>query len=292
MGVVEELRAEQGHIDRAYSRLDELRSSASSLAEDVIGLGQGGSVADRIDRDARVQLALARRAALSVGEQPLCFGRLDTDGGDRLYIGRLGVSDESGEPLMVDWRAPVAEAFYRATSADRRGVVRRRHIRMKGRRVVGVDDELLARQVNGAGRGLVGEAALLSSLEQARTGRMGDIVATIQAEQDAAIRAPLWGVLVVQGGPGTGKTAVALHRAAYLLYAHQFPLASQGVLVVGPNPVFCRYVGDVLPGLGETGVRLSTPAELVAAPAGAEMAADAAEVAAAKADSGDGGTLV
>ena len=284
MGVVEELRAEQGHIDRAYARLDELRSSASSLAEDVIGLGQGGSVADRIDRDARVQLALARRAALSVGEQPLCFGRLDTDGGDRLYIGRLGVSDESGEPLMVDWRAPVAEAFYRATSADRRGVVRRRHIRMKGRRVVGVDDELLARKVNGAGRGLVGEAALLSSLEQARTGHMGDIVATIQAEQDAAIRAPLWGVLVVQGGPGTGKTAVALHRAAYLLYAHQFPLASQGVLVVGPNPVFCRYVGDVLPGLGETGVRLSTPAELVAAPAGAEMVADRAEVAAAKAD--------
>ena len=283
MGVVEELRAEQGHVDRAYARLDELRSSASSLAEDVIGLGQGGSVADRIDRDARVQLALARRAALSVGEQPLCFGRLDTDGGDRLYIGRLGVSDETGEPLMVDWRAPVAEAFYRATSADRRGVVRRRHIRMKGRRVVGVDDELLARKVNGAGRGLVGEAALLSSLEQARTGRMGDIVATIQAEQDAAIRAPLWGVLVVQGGPGTGKTAVALHRAAYLLYAHQFPLASQGVLVVGPNPVFCRYVGDVLPGLGETGVRLSTPAELVAAAAGAEMVADPAEVAAAKA---------
>ncbi len=185
---------------------------------------------------------------------------------------------------MVDWRAPVAEAFYRATSADRRGVVRRRHIRMKGRRVVGVDDELLARKANGASRGLVGEAALLSSLEQARTGRMGDIVATIQAEQDAAIRAPLRGVLVVQGGPGTGKTAVALHRAAYLLYAHQFPLASQGVLVVGPNPVFCRYVGDVLPGLGETGVRLSTPAQLVAAPAGAETVVDPPEVAAIKAD--------
>ena len=185
-----------------------------------------------------------------VGEQPLCFGRLDTDGGDRLYIGRLGVSDETGGPLMVDWRAPVAEAFYRATSADRRGVVRRRHIRMKGRRVVGLDDELLARKATGASRGLVGEAALLSTLEHARTGRIGDIVATIQAEQDAAIRALLRGVLVVQGGPGTGKTAVALHRAAYLLYAHQFPLASQGVLVVGPNPVFCRYVGDVLPGWG------------------------------------------
>jgi hypothetical protein len=284
MGVVEELGSEQAHIDRAYVRLDGLRSSASSLAEEVVGLGQGGSLADRVDRDARVQLALSRRAALAVGERPLCFGRLDTEGGERFYIGRLGVPDETGEPLMVDWRAPVAEAFYRATSADRRGMVRRRHIRMKGRRVVGVDDELLARKVDGAGRGLVGEAALLSSLEQARTGRMGDIVATIQAEQDAAIRAPLRGVLVVQGGPGTGKTAVALHRAAYLLYAHQFPLASQGVLVVGPNPVFCRYVGDVLPGLGETGVRLSTPAELVAAPAGAEMVTDPPEVAAAKAD--------
>jgi hypothetical protein len=286
MGVVEELRAEQEHMDGAYARLDELRSGASALAEEVIGLGRGGSVADRVDRDARVQLSLARRAALSVGERPLCFGRLDTDDGDRLHIGRLGVSDQAGEPLMVDWRAPVAEAFYRATSADRRGVVRRRHIRMKGRQVVGVDDELLTRNGNAAGSGLVGEAALLGSLEEARTGRMGDIVATIQSEQDAAIRAPMRGVLVVQGGPGTGKTAVALHRAAYLLYAHQFPLASQGVLVVGPNPVFCRYVGDVLPGLGETGVRLSTPAELVSAPAEAEMVFDPPEVAAAKADAG------
>jgi len=130
MGVVEELRAEQGHIDRAYARLDELRSSASSLAEEVVGLGRGGSLADRVDRDARVQLALARDAALSVGDRSLCFGRLDTEGEDRLHIGRLGVSDEAGEPLMLDWRAPAAEAFYRATSADRRVVVRRRHIRM------------------------------------------------------------------------------------------------------------------------------------------------------------------
>ena len=252
----------------------------------MIGLGRGGSLADRMDRDARVRLSLARRAALSVGEQPLCFGRLDTEDGERLHIGRLGVSDEAGEPLMVDWRAPVAEAFYRATSADRLGVVRRRHIRMKGRRVVGVDDELFTRKEDAAGSELVGEAALLSSLEEARTGRMGDIVATIQSEQDAAIRAPMRGVLVVQGGPGTGKTAVALHRAAYLLYAHQFPLASQGVLVVGPNPVFCRYVGDVLPGLGETGVRLSTPGELVWAPVGAETVSDPPEVAAVKADLG------
>ena len=284
MGVVEELNAEQVHIDRAYARLEQLRASAASLADEVLGLGRGGSVADRVDRDARVQLALARRAALWVGERPLCFGRLDTEQEERLHIGRLGVPDEAGDPLMVDWRARSAEAFYRATTADRWGVVRRRHIRMKGRDVVGVDDELLTGRASDAGPGLVGEAALLSSLEQARTGRMGDIVATIQAEQDSVIRAPLRGVQVVQGGPGTGKTAVALHRAAYLLYAHQFPLAHQGVLVVGPNPVFCRYVGDVLPGLGETSVRLSTPAGLVAAPAGAEVVTDAAAVAAVKAD--------
>lgn len=280
--LVDELAAEQRHIDRAYSRIDRLRAETASLAEEVVGLGRGGSPADRVDRDARVQLSIARRAALSIGDRPLCFGRLDMEEGERLHIGRLGVSDEEGDPLMVDWRAPVAEAFYRATSADRRGVVRRRHIRMKGRRVEGVDDELLGRVGGEAGSGLVGEAALLSSLEQARTGRMGDIVATIQSEQDAAIRASMRGVVVVQGGPGTGKTAVALHRAAYLLYAHHFPLAAQGVLVVGPNPVFCRYVGDVLPGLGETGVRLATPGDLVPVPT--VRAADPPEIAAVKAD--------
>jgi hypothetical protein len=277
----DEVQAEQRYIDQAYARIDRLRSEAASLAEEVVGLGRGGSLADRVDRDARVQLSLARRAALSIGDRPLCFGRLDMEEGERLHIGRLGVSDEEGDPLMVDWRAPVAEAFYRATSADRRGVVRRRHIRMKGRRVEGLDDELLG-GVGEAGSGLVGEAALLASLEQARTGRMGDIVATIQAEQDAAIRASMRGVLVVQGGPGTGKTAVALHRAAYLLYAHHFPLATQGVLVVGPNPVFCRYVGDVLPGLGETGVRLATPGDLVLVRSA--TVADRPEVAAVKAD--------
>ena len=145
MGVAEELRAEQGYVDRAYVRLEELRLGASSLAEEVVRLGRGGSLADRVDRDARVQLSLARSANLSIGERPLCFGRLDMEDQERLHIGRLGVPDEAGEPLMVDWRAPAAEAFYRATSADRRGVVRRRHIRMKARRVVGLDDELLAR---------------------------------------------------------------------------------------------------------------------------------------------------
>ncbi|HET6795151.1 MAG TPA: UvrD-helicase domain-containing protein [Acidimicrobiales bacterium] len=281
MDIARELQAEQEHVDRAYARLDRLRDEASDLAGDVVATGRGGSVADRIDRNARVALALARRAAASIGNRSLCFGRIDTEEGDRLHIGRLGVSDEEGDPLMVDWRAPVAESFYRATSADRRGLVQRRHIRMRGRQVVGVDDDLLGDDASG----LVGEGALLAALSEARTGRMGDIVGTIQAEQDSAIRAPMRGALVVQGGPGTGKTAVALHRAAYLLYAHQFPLAEHGVLVVGPNPIFCRYVEDVLPGLGETGVRLSTPAELSdLAPTDRPPSSDRPEEAAVKAD--------
>jgi hypothetical protein len=259
LGLRDEIQAEQSHVDRAYRRLDALREGASELASELLAEGRGGLVADRVERDARVEHGLRRRAALSIGDRALCFGRLDYTAGDRFHIGRLGVLDADGEPLVIDWRTRAAEPFYRATSGDRRGVDRRRHILMKQRRVVGLDDELLVRGDAGAsGDTLCGEGALLAALAAARTGRMGDIVATIQGEQDAAIRSPLRGILVVQGGPGTGKTAVALHRAAYLLYAHHFPLASQGVLVVGPNPVFCRYIEDVLPGLGETGVVVTT----------------------------------
>ncbi len=266
MGTAEELRDEQAHIDRAYARLDELRENAQTRAVEALATStKGGLAADKIDRDALVHASLRRKAALQIGDQSLCFGRLDTAAPETFHIGRLSVSDAEGDPLIVDWRAPAAEAFYRATSREPNGVVRRRHLRMDGRHVIGIDDELLDRAaVNDTGVELIGEAALLAALTKARTGQMGDIVATIQGDQDRAIRAPLAGVLVVQGGPGTGKTAVALHRAAYLLYEHHFPLATQGVLVVGPNPVFCRYVENVLPGLGETGVRLATPGQLVA----------------------------
>ncbi len=188
---------------------------------------------------------------------------------------------------MVDWRAPVAEPFYRATGLDPQGLARRRHLAVRGRTVLGLEDEYFVdpdgraghRRPAGAGgrrrAGTAGErllsdgmvlggpGALLSALGQARTGHMGDIIGTIQREQDEIIRSPLAGVLVVQGGPGTGKTAVALHRAAYLLYTHRFPLERQGVLVVGPNPLFLRYIEQVLPSLGETGVSLSTVAGLV-----------------------------
>lgn len=261
MGAAEELRAEQAHLDRAYERLDELRSGAAGMAGDVIELGEGGTFGDRVDREVKLAVGLARRAALSIGDLPVCFGRIDLDTDEQFHIGRLGVTDRGGEVLVVDWRAPIAAAFYRATAGDPRGVRRRRHLRVRGRQVVSLDDEVLT--AGGDDSELVGAGALLAAVNRARTGRMGDIVATVQAEQDGAIRAPLPGILVVQGGPGTGKTAVALHRAAYLLYEHRFPLESQGILVVGPNAVFLRYVEDVLPGLGETGVKLATPGELV-----------------------------
>ncbi|MDP1806040.1 MAG: AAA family ATPase, partial [Acidimicrobiales bacterium] len=208
-----------------------------------------------------------RLADLQVGESGLGFGRIDPLAGDHLYIGRVAVADEDNEPLVVDWRAPAAEPFYRATARHAMGLARRRHLILRGRRVVGHDDELLGEGAEGANGDtdmvLVGEGALLAALGRSRTGRMGDIVATIQREQDEIIRAPLPGILVVQGGPGTGKTAVALHRAAYLLYTHRFPLERSGVLLVGPNRIFLRYIEAVLPALGEHSVTLATPATLV-----------------------------
>lgn len=263
MGLEEELVYEQSFLDAVYRRIDVLRDRSAEVASEVIAQGRGGLVSDRVDRDARVGLAARLGSLFSIGDMPVCFGRLDLDSGDRWHVGRLGVSDEDGEVLLMDWRAPLAEAFYRATSLDRRDVSLRRHIRMRGRRVTGIDDELLVGPLRTDSSHLVGEAALLAAVSSPRTGRMGDIVATIQAAQDTAIRASMHGPLVIDGGPGTGKTAVALHRAAFLLYEHRFPLAEQGVLVVGPNPIFCRYVEQVLPGLGETGVRLASPGDLV-----------------------------
>jgi DNA helicase IV len=188
------------------------------------------------------------------------FGRLDMEDHSRWYVGRIAVEDAVHTPLVVDWRAPVSEPFYRATAVEPMNVVRRRHlISRKGRELVGLDDEVFDQEaIDEAGLPVAGEGALLAALERNRTGRMGDIVATIQAEQDEAIRAELAGPLVVAGGPGTGKTAVALHRAAYLLYTFRRRLGAQGVLLVGPSPVFIRYIEHVLPSLGEQDVQLST----------------------------------
>ncbi len=267
-----ELAAEQAHVDRAYDRLEELERLAHELATSERS-DYSRTFAGVLERDVRERAGLRRRASLRLGSLDLCFGRIDCEGGASYHLGRVAVADEEQEPLIVDWRAPVAEPFYRATPADALGLRRRRHLLTKGRQVLRLDDEVFGRaaEVDGGGEQpgddpplvLVGEAALLESLRRARTGRMGDIVSTIQAEQDRIIRAPLGGIVVVQGGPGTGKTAVALHRAAYLLYTHRFPLEEMGVLFVGPNTVFLRYVERVLPTLGESGCRMATAHDLV-----------------------------
>ncbi|MBO0890260.1 MAG: AAA family ATPase [Acidothermales bacterium] len=226
--------------------------------------GASGTHAARTERDARAAMLEDRIARFDAVESGLVFGRIDRTYGEALYVGRIGMSSEEYERLLVDWRAPAARPFYTATPGSAEGLSRRRHLRVRDRRVLGVDDEVfdLTRLDDADRVHLSGEAALLAALTEGRTGRMRDIVATIQAEQDRIIRAELPGVLVVQGGPGTGKTAVALHRAAYLLYEHRDRLASRGVLVVGPGAVFLRYIEQVLPSLGETGVVLATIAEL------------------------------
>lgn len=250
-------------------------------------VGAGGTHQARYERDVIADSVAARLDHLDVGDASLVFGRIDTaistavpepssngddpsttGEGDAFYIGRVAVWDDAQEPVVVDWRAPVAEPFYRATAAEPLGLVRRRHFATRGSSLLGIEDEFFGER--GTERGaealadqLRGEQTLRAALDASRTGRLGDIVATIQGEQDEIIRAPLPGVLVVQGGPGTGKTVVALHRAAYLLYNHRFPLEGQGVLVVGPNRVFLTYIEQVLPSLGEAGVELAVLADLI-----------------------------
>ncbi|MET8996733.1 AAA family ATPase [Amycolatopsis sp. NPDC004169] len=259
-----ELAREQAYVTTLYAKLDAERLEAQRRLDETLRQ-TGGTPQARTERDVATTLYTDRLAQLGSVEQGLAFGRLDflpESAEETTYIGRLGLFDEDDDyrPLLVDWRAPVARPFYLATAASPEGVRRRRHLRSLSRKVTGFDDEILDLTAADQGQdlGLAGEAALLAALEQRRTGEMSDIVATIQAEQDRIIRAPLGGVMVVQGGPGTGKTAVALHRAAYLLYTHRQQLTTRGVLVVGPNSTFLRYIGQVLPSLGETGVLLAT----------------------------------
>ncbi len=230
-------------------------------------MGPGGTHQARYEREIIWDSISTRLGALDIGDSSLVFGRLDWSeerGGDRLYVGRVAVWDEDQEPITIDWRAPAAEAFYRATGGDPMGLSQRRHFITRGRELLGVEDECFANGIGGRGhQTLVGEGALRVGLEAGRTGRLADAAATIQAEQDAIIRSPLPGVLVVQGGPGTGKTVAALHRAAYLLYTHRFPLEGQGVLVLGPNRLFLTYIEQVLPSLGEAGVEVSMLADLL-----------------------------
>jgi DNA helicase IV len=254
-----EIRAEQHAVDRAYERLEHMRRSAIDVVRHHRQLGEASTSQARVEWESLLALTDQRLHHLELGGAALCFGRLDRVGGETYQVGRLSVLDEAGDPLVVDWRAPAAEPFYRATGRNPMGLVRRRHLLTRGRTVVDLDDEVFDLGEADAERlEIVGEGALLAALERSRTGRMADIVATIQAEQDVIIRAPFPGILVVTGGPGTGKTAVALHRAAYLLYSNRQRLEEAGVLVVGPNRTFLRYIEHVLPSLGESGVELST----------------------------------
>ncbi|UFU04213.1 AAA family ATPase [Ruania suaedae] len=257
-------RLEQEHLDRVYARLDDLREHTRTRLGAVRRTGATGSHQNRSERDAFATLYEDRLAQLNAVEERLVFGRLDLAGDERRYVGRLGLSDAEHVPMLTDWRAPAARAFYQATAAHPGDVVLRRHLQTKDRQVVGIEDDVLDLDaVADTDVVLSGEGALLSALNAQRTGRMGDIVATIQAEQDAVIRSGLDGVLIVEGGPGTGKTAVALHRAAYLLYAHRQRIERSGVLLIGPSRVFLRYIEKVLPSLGETGVVAITMADLV-----------------------------
>lgn len=261
--LVEALDTEQRVVSRLYARLDAARERAESALRTVHRRGGGTSQA-MVEREALAAEQARRLAQLNGVERGLCFGRIDDRDGRTVYIGRIGLRDEEGTSVLIDWRAPAARAFYQATATDPGPLVRRRHLHLRGRTVTGLDDEVFDLEGMSEGeRGtLVGEAALLAALRRGRTGRMTDVVATIQAEQDRVIRAGLQGALVVQGGPGTGKTVAALHRAAYLLYAHRDTLERRGVLVVGPNAMFLRYISRVLPSLGETQVVMVTPGEL------------------------------
>lgn len=260
-----DIAGEQAYLDQLYGRLDTMRDQASRRLRAALR-ETGGTPQARSQRDITVSEYADKVTRLESVESGLCFGRLDCAGDERHYIGRIGMFDEDGdyEPLLLDWRAPAARPFYLATAAAPDGVRRRRHIRTKGRTVIDLDDEVLDLEQARASQheDLAGEAALMAALDAGRTGRMRDIVETIQAEQDRIIRSAMEGVLVVQGGPGTGKTAVALHRAAYLLYTHRRRLSTQGVLIIGPNETFLRYISQVLPSLAETGVLLCTLGDL------------------------------
>ena len=303
--VSDDLEQEQAYIDKAFACLEASKGAAQQLRSTVES-GKGGTHQARYERDVIEERVQRRLGRLELGDRSLCFGRIDmaceaghkktgssktgnsAKSGDSatFYIGRIGVWDEEHNPVIVDWRAPVAEPFYRATGPEPMGVRRRRHFSSLGRRLLRIEDEYFGDEAgyafpthdgssnavastavrDSAGRVIRGIGAVRQALAEARSGRLSDIVATIQAEQDEVVRSPLPGVLVVQGGPGTGKTVVALHRAAYLLYTHRFPLERQGVLIVAPNRLFANYIEIVLPSLGEAGAVVATPAEMLGLP--------------------------
>jgi DNA helicase IV len=257
----QEIAAEQQRVDEAYARLEEMRADAQQMIKEGYRQALAGTKAALVDRDAMVFQASARAQALDVADDGLVFGRLDLLSREIRYIGRIGVRTREHDSLVIDWRAPAAEAFYRATPEDPQGIVRRRVLHSRGHSVIDLEDDLLD---PGAADGLtvVGDGAFLASLARTREGTMRDIVATIQREQDEVIRAPADGTVVVRGGPGTGKTAVALHRVAYLLFRHRRRFGTRGVLIIGPNRRFTNYIERVLPSLGEGSATLRSLGDL------------------------------
>jgi DNA helicase IV len=253
-----DLAAEQAYLDRAYEHLARMRARTRAAAS----ISQ--SAAQAVDSAIAQRHLEHRLRSLEVDVDGLSFGRLDAESGERWYVGRRHVEDAAGDPVVVDWRAPVSTPFYRATAADPMELSRRRRFVMTKRTVDDLFDEVFddPDSVDSAHHGGIPDP-LLAELERSRTGEMRDIVATIAAEQDVVIRAGLDTCLVVQGGPGTGKTAVGLHRAAFLLFEHRSVLDREGVLVVGPNPLFLRYIAQVLPSLGEAATRQTTIERLV-----------------------------
>ncbi len=255
-----EVAVEQAYVEQVYDRLDAAAASAQELAREGHGRARLGHEGGLVERDAMVFQAARRIAALDAAHEGLVFGRLDLVPGPQVdgprYIGRIGLRDAEQEVLLVDWRAPAAAVFYQATAQDPAGVIRRRVLRGRGRVVAGVEDELLDSDAAPTDMAVIGDGALMAQLSRARDAYMHSVVATIQKEQDEAIRSPARGVTTIGGGPGTGKTVVALHRAAYLLYTDRRRFEAGGVLVVGPSAVFMAYIDRVLPSLGETTVTL------------------------------------
>ncbi|HEY8308252.1 MAG TPA: UvrD-helicase domain-containing protein [Lapillicoccus sp.] len=279
--VADEIAVEQAHVDQVYAELVKAGTRAGLVEADGLARGRTDRVGTARDeeltglfeRDALVFHAARRRNALESQYEGLVFGRLDIDHppkpdgeGDPerevRYIGRLGVRDDDYEPLVIDWRAPAASPFYRATPVEPMGVLRRRVLRCKGSDVVGIEDDLMVAEAP-PDLVVVGDGALMAALTRSRGTRMRDIVATIQRHQDEAIRASARGITEITGGPGTGKTVVALHRAAYLLYSDRRRYESGGILVVGPSAAYTSYIERVLPSLGEETVTLRSLGDVV-----------------------------
>ncbi|HEV7647806.1 MAG TPA: ATP-binding domain-containing protein [Actinophytocola sp.] len=283
-----EIALEQAHVDVVYERVEEMRVEARDMRRRGDQLAHGArneaifeQAAMLFERDVMVRHANQILRSLDAEHEGLVFGRLDTvedgAGAETMYVGRLGIRDTNFDNLVTDWRAPAAAAFYQATAEEPMNVVRRRVIRSTGQSVVDIDDDLLAPEKRPAGMAVVGEGALMASLTRARGDKMRDIVATIQREQDEAIRAPWRGITEITGGPGTGKTAVALHRVAYLLYRDRRRMGGSGVLVIGPSPAFTSYISRVLPSMGEDTVELRSLGEVL--DGAAAVGHDTAEVA-------------